>query len=701
MLHAILLIMKRLTASTLFLCFVLAACGQQVPTGDSAPALTNIPSSTTNDAAQLANRLTLENSTLGIARVGGGLSAQAFQDDYTLIGSVRSPVVNGVAVRATQVTVFGNYAFVSYNREGARYIGGIDVIDISDPTAPRLVSQMALPTTDVNAIYADPANGEVFFAGATDVTALTGPGIPARPRPAVVGRARMNASGQLESVGVRLLQRGFAGNGIVKTATNLFVSSGDDRASVTDPNDATIGGIGTLNSSSLAETAWSPFTRSQFVDFETAPSTAGSALDTFALESGPNAKLHLIKSLSNGLTSHISFGIGAVGPVEGKNTLDASGRWLFVAKGDAGVAGYDLNALRAGAETASPKFTFENQIPALAGNPEDYLSNAVAVDGENVYVAGGAAGVYVTKMPVSGSGRLELQGVFNLLDVNSQMASANFVAVDHARRLLFVASGDGGLKIIQRKVPYEKTAFGSSLASMGQIVINGGKTFQNGAGVFPNLPNVPAPVVADMIARVIPSDCTNVYNGTLNINPSLTSTVQSALDAKFGTSACLKVIGGFNPNGPINLVGKTLQVTGTININNGLTMTDSIMTAPGININGAFLAKNSKVLSSGSLIVNGSNTLSGVVTLAGTGSVSLNGFSSASSETWPNALIASGGSLTINSSVNGKAFLWAGGSMSVNGTLNLIGAGMARGSMVINGTVNHTLETRSDNPDVP
>jgi hypothetical protein len=689
--------MKRLTASSLFLCFVLAACGQQIPSGDSAPVLTSIPSSTTNDAAQLANRLTLENSTLGIARVGGGLSAKAFQDDYTLIGSVRSPVVNGVAVRATQVTVFGNYAFVSYNREGARYIGGIDVIDISDPTAPRLVSQMALPTTDVNAIYADPANGEVFFAGATDVTALTGPGIPARPRPAVVGRARMNASGQLEGVGVRLLQRGFAGNGIVKTATNLFVSSGDGRAEVTDPNDASIGGIGTLNSSSLAETAWSPFTRSQFVDFEPAPSTAGSALDTFALESGPNAKLHLIKSLSNGLSSHVSFGIGSVGPVEGKNTLDASGRWLFVAKGDAGVAGYDLNALRSGAETASPKFTFDNQMPASASNPEDYLSNAVAVDGENVYVAGGAAGVYVTKMPASGSGNLELQGVFNLLDSNSQMASANFVAVDHARRLLFVASGDGGLKIIQRKVPYEKTAFGSSLASMGQIVVNGNKTFQNGAGIFPLLPNVPAPVVADMMARAVPSDCTNVFNGTLNIN----SSVQATLDSKFGSSACLKIIGGFNPNGQINLVGKTLQVTGTININNGLTMTDSIVTGQGVNINGAFLAKNSKVFSSGSLIVNGSNTLSGVTTLAGVGSVSVNGFSSASSDTWPNALIASGGSLTINSSVNGKAFLWAGGSMSVNGTLNLIGAGMARGSMVINGSVNHTLETRSDNPDAP
>jgi hypothetical protein len=188
-----------------------------------------------------------------------------------------------------------------------------------------------------------------------------------------------------------------------------------------------------------------------------------------------------------------------------------------------------------------------------------------------------------------------------------------------------------------------------------------------------------------------------VFNGTLNIN----SSVQATLDSKFGSSACLKIIGGFNPNGQINLVGKTLQVTGTININNGLTMTDSIVTGQGVNINGAFLAKNSKVFSSGSLIVNGSNTLSGVTTLAGTGSVSLNGFSSASSDTWPNALIASGGSLTINSSVNGKAFLWAGGSMSVNGTLNLIGAGMARGSMVINGTVNHTLETRSDNPDAP
>ena len=692
--------MKRLTTSSLFLCFVLAACGQQVPE-NNAPVLTTVPSGITNDAAQLANRLTLENSTLGLARVGAGLSAKAFQDDYTLIGSVRSPVVDGVAVRATQVSVVGNYAFVSYNREGARYIGALDVIDISNPSAPRLVSQMALPTTDVNAVYADPSNGEVFFAGATDVNALTGSGIPANPRPAVVGRARMNASGQLEAVGVRLLQRGFAGNGIVKTASGLFVSSGDDRAAVTDPSDASIGGIGRLDSGSLAETAWSPFTRSQFVDFETAPSTAGSAFDTFALESGTNAKLHIIKSASNGLSSKLSLNIGAVGPVEGKNTLDASGRWLFVAKGDSGVAGYDLNAIRAGSEASTPTFTFENQIPALTGNPEDYLSNSVAVDGQNVYVAGGAAGVYVTKMPASGSGRLELQGVFNLLDTSSQMASANFVTVDHARRLLFVASGDGGLKIIQRKVPYEKTAFGSSLASMGQIVVNGTKTFQNGAGIFANLPNVPAPVVADMIARAVPNDCGNVYNGTLNINPSLTSSVQAALDAKFGTSACLQIVGGFNPNGPINLLGKTLQVTGTININNGLTMTDSIVTGQGVNVNGAFTAKNSKVFSSGSLIVNGSNTLSGVVTLAGTGSVSLNGFSSASSETWPNALIASGGSLTVNSSVNGKAFLWAGGSMSVNGTLNLTGAAMARGSMVINGTVNHTLETRSDNPDAP
>lgn len=682
--------------SGLVLMFLLASCGQPIAP-ETANTLMVISSSTINDPAQLANRLELKNAPLGLTSAGQ-VSVQSFEDDYTLIGVVRAPVVNGVPVRATQVSVVGNYAFVSYNREGAQYVGGIDVIDISNPSAPRLVSQMVLPTTDVNAVYADPNNGEVFFAGSTDVRALNASSLPANPRPAVVGRARMNTAGQLEAVGVRLLQRGFAGNGIVKTGTDLFVSSGDDRASVTDPNDASIGGIGKLNSSTLAESAWSPFTRSQFVDFETAPSTPGSAFDTFALESGPNAKLHVIKSGSNNLGSHASFNLGAVGPVEGKNTLDASGRWLFVAKGDAGVAGYDLTAIRNEAMPTQAMFKFENQIPVAAANPEEYLSNAVAIDGNNVYVAGGAAGVYVTKIPSATSAatqKLELQGVFNLVDASGARGSANYVAVDHARRLLFVASGDGGLKIIQRKIPYEHTAFGSSLASASQILINGTTSFQNGAGRFPNTTNLPTPVVADMIARAVPSDCAKFVDGTQNPNS------QAQLDALFGSSACLEIRGSLNTNALISLTGKTLVVTDSININNGLNPTDSVVVGKSVTINGAFNATRSRVYSRGSLIVNNAANLSGVVTLAGAGSLSINGFSSAASDTWPNALIATQGSLTINNGMSGKAFLWAGGSMNLNGTMNLTGAGFARGSILINGNVNHTLETRSDNPDAP
>src|SRR2546430_11125419 len=88
-----------------------------------------------------------------------------------LSAEVASPVGGGQTLQATSVEIGGALAIVSSKMVGSPYLGGIDVIDISNQLHPTLVSEALFQNTDVSAVtgsgssvYAAEATGDTGFA---------------------------------------------------------------------------------------------------------------------------------------------------------------------------------------------------------------------------------------------------------------------------------------------------------------------------------------------------------------------------------------------------------------------------------------------------------------------------------------------------------------------------------------------------------
>lgn len=79
------------------------------------------------------------------------------------IATVAPPVVKGQSVRANHVDINGNTAYVAYTKEGDPFLGGIQVIDISDKYNPRIIEEMTAPA-DINALFFQ--NNQLYFTGA-------------------------------------------------------------------------------------------------------------------------------------------------------------------------------------------------------------------------------------------------------------------------------------------------------------------------------------------------------------------------------------------------------------------------------------------------------------------------------------------------------------------------------------------------------
>ncbi len=640
-----------------------------------------IPAVLTTNPAELVARVRNPNSSIILER-SGSVAVQAFADDYKLVGVSSAMNVGATAVRATHVAVLGNAAFVSYALEGDAFSGGLEMVDITDPNAPQVTSSLAFDMLDVNAVYADANANEVYFTGAVDVDKLADilPNVvlPAVVRPAFIGKAPL-VNGKLGSpVSIRLLQHGFTGNSLVKTNAGLFVSSGDQQAVLTD---STAGGIGLLNSVNLGTQSWSAFARAQFLAVQG---------DTIAaLEAGSAGQVRLYNS--NNLNAPTgSIALGNVGSVEAKNTLHLDNKYIYVAKGTAGLEVYNPSS-------NSAIFKFANQIPVGVPNAFEYTTNAVTTDGDLVYISGGAAGVYVARVPstANASKSLNFAGRFDLKDANGVRGSANFVATDTAKRLLFVASGDGGLKIIRRNIPNTKTV-GTGIMARGNITINGQKNLLNGTTVSANDSSTPVPQVSAIVAKAVPTNCTKIVSGTQNVN------TQSALDSLFGTSACLEVRGDLNLNFNAILTGKTLVVgsKNNLNANAGMRLTDSVVVAGRPTINSSLNLSSSSLIASNSshtLNLNVATIISGASTFASMGHLNLNG-NLATTDEYPNFLAVAQNTLTINGSANFKGILWSGGAMTINGALNITGSMMSGTTILINGGVTATYEARNDNP---
>lgn len=358
-----------------------------------------------SDVNTLNQRISFSNSGVLdlVGNTGGKMSSAATASDFplTLVAEVNAPSYNGFRLKATHVDLNGVYAYVSYNTDGDRYLGAIDVINISNPNNPQLVVQAIFPNSDISAIsYKE---GYLYIAGATSIDSA-----PNLTSPAFVAKMPLQNG---------LLTNNYTASSVLgNVATDVFVGS-SKYYSVSGNN-------GELTRYNKADNA-----------FEAAIPVAdlraiGSSNNKIVVLSGTQG-VKVYDANSFALQSSFTTSQDVA---DAKRTIDFSDSRILVSEGPNGLGVYNF---------ANGSKVQTIAVPSVAGaNPQDLVTNAVSVNNNKAFVANGAAGLYIYNT----TGSLTLLGS---LPLNGTVSNASANYVKSSGDYIFVANGNGGLKILK------------------------------------------------------------------------------------------------------------------------------------------------------------------------------------------------------------------------------------------------------------
>ncbi|WET02663.1 hypothetical protein [Flavobacterium sp. YJ01] len=427
-----------------------------------------------SDQTALNQRLDLTNSgVISIENVSAtGKSAETTNTTLPLvqIAEVKPPVdANGRTLQASHVTVNGNYAYVSYITRGDVYSGAIDVIDVSDPYKPKLVTSALIPNTDITSLTY--VNGNLIIGAAKDVdkdSQLAG-------NPAIVFNMTLNSGLLTNTLTTNYLESRVTTD-VAANTTNYFAVTGDN------------GSLFKLSTSTKAVTG----------------KVALADLRSIALTSDKVVTLSGTKGVNiyNQSTLALQKSFATSTDISGaKRTMDIDGTKLFVSEGRNGLGIYDINS---GSKL---------QTIAIPVAGEDNVTNAVSFNDGYAFIANGALGLNVYQSATQ----------LNLLGSVGIAGSSNYVK--SSGNYIYVASGTGGLKIIKLEKP--NTTFAScatyGLYNQGSNLIlnsNETKSYQGATAINSAIINSGA-VLTHCGSIAVLGDLTLNSKGTFNMRGSL------------------------------------------------------------------------------------------------------------------------------------------------------------------------------------
>ncbi|MFZ4262637.1 hypothetical protein ACFRAE_11380 [Sphingobacterium sp. HJSM2_6] len=554
------------------------------------------------DQAVLKQRISSANSgivfldnTLSSRDVKAGLRANTSTSSkaatpeisLSLVKEVLPPKVNDVLVRVTHVAIEGDFAYVSYNREGETYLGGIDVIDIKDINDPKLLAFAGIPNMDISAVAVSGSN--LHFAGAAEVGTIEGV-----LTPAVVGilplvSGRPTVSYQLQSL-------------IGQVATD-FTLDGNFEYVVSGSN----GEISKLNKNTLEVV--------KRVSVSGLLSVRTNANHVVALSADKGLLIYDkdLNQLNNYQTEQ--------NDVVSKRNIELYNNYALVSEGVSGLGIYELSS-----------GNLFQRIPVPAANPEsanidasELTTISVSVFNKRVFIANGAAGISIYKF-LDGNAGLAYVGSANLDVLNE--GSSNFVLTRN--NYVFVAGGKGGLKILKLEelTPVQPTCDASYPKYEGSVEwdlnVNKAASYAD-SKVFKNGVNISKDF----------NWCGSLQSNNLQVNGNVL----------FNMSGSLSVINALNVNsnmllngtglvgGDININGNSeLYVKGSltqgasgkstnVNVNNKLKIEGEVVIYGNLTINGSgnieLMNSNSKLTVYGNVMLNGSIKVNGKVDVHG------------------------------------------------------------------------------------
>ncbi|MBZ9729916.1 hypothetical protein LB467_09480 [Salegentibacter sp. JZCK2] len=346
------------------------------------------------------------------------------------IGFIQPPSVDGSAMRATHIDLDGNYAYVAYTKEGSEYLGGIDIIDISDTFNPRLLNRMTNSYADINALFYQ--DGNIYFTGAYH------DGFAGSDR-AMMGSVETSNGTFTSKFSLKTQMTGQTGVDILPANNSIISLTGSD---------GILGVYKMESGSNIFETQL----ETEISDLRSAAYKNGNLI----VLSGESGLLQLNTSTSD-LAVEKTIAIENLAS-EAKRTISFYNDLVMVSEGANGVGIYDLSA-GALATRLPVKFLDETGV-----NPEYKVTNAVSVAEDFILMANGGAGIGITRLnenlQISEEGVLEITG------------SSNYVKADGD--YIFVASGSGGLRILKMSKPVSSQSAPNFIDCAAAIPYNDG-----------------------------------------------------------------------------------------------------------------------------------------------------------------------------------------------------------------------------------
>ncbi|MDA0988059.1 MAG: hypothetical protein O2783_02760 [Chloroflexi bacterium] len=328
----------------------------------------------------------------------------------TLVAEVSPPIANGQVLQATSVAIKGNFAYVSYNMLGEPFLGAIDVFDIKNPSNPKLVSEAIFLDSDVHSLTFD--GGKVYAAEGT--------GAPGFETPAVWEVIKTKNGKLVLDENSRVALPSFAGTSAVVSGKYIYVTSGNT------------GGLSVFDKKSLELQAYVDLPDARWVDIED---------DRVVVVQGgsPNGFISFLDEDNLSILNTFPF-VGA-DILESKSSVQILGGKAFIASGRGGVQVLSINTGDVVGTVSRPV------VPDL--DESVVVTNAVSADDDLMFIANGEAGVYLAQAAekFDDTGSDEPQDITLL----GKLRFDNLVSVNHVEYkdgVLFVAAGQGGLKIV-------------------------------------------------------------------------------------------------------------------------------------------------------------------------------------------------------------------------------------------------------------
>jgi hypothetical protein len=350
-------------------------------------------------------RLTVADSTVQLLSSGSQQTTTPSGLSLTLIASVEPPTVGTTTVQANSFWLDSNVAYVAYNNAGLPVVGAIDVVDLTVPAVPRLISEQSFATQKVNGLAV--SHGTLYYTGSS--SELGG---------AILAKIAISPSGALGAPSAPVKLPSYAGTGIAAYGGAYYATSGDT------------GGLSRFDAS-LTVSAGATIADARGV----AVSPDGK---TLGVVSGQPGAVALFDPSGTPTTSYT---LGGASIPESKSTIQMGARSILASLGDGGFA--VVCAQNGAVVAAQPAVT-------IAGVPSaSTVTNAVAAGAGLVFAADGVAGVYAYQL-THGSLIAGTNCTTDTLTELGYLDLGNFSAnmVYFRNGYLFVADGRGGFRLL-------------------------------------------------------------------------------------------------------------------------------------------------------------------------------------------------------------------------------------------------------------